>query len=151
MTNRGCELWPRAPFCVSRFLSRVRIEGCGEGYLILSGHGMREELLPWRKTSYCRCHELKCSAICFRFQLNPHSLSAPISLKTDTPSRPYSCVSADHNNQNADYSRGILHSLHVTSLESKASWLHDLSGYSFLIFRLISAWHRIPQYIFIQG
>ena len=26
-------------------------------YLIRSGHGMREELLPWRKTSYCKCHE----------------------------------------------------------------------------------------------
>ena len=28
MTKRGCELWPRAPFCVSRFLSRARKEGC---------------------------------------------------------------------------------------------------------------------------
>ena len=24
MTKRGCELWPRAPFCVSRFLSHAR-------------------------------------------------------------------------------------------------------------------------------
>ena len=24
MTKRGCELWPRAPFCVSRFLSQKR-------------------------------------------------------------------------------------------------------------------------------
>ena len=27
MTKRGCELWPPAPFCVSRFLSRARKEG----------------------------------------------------------------------------------------------------------------------------
>ena len=38
-------------------------------YLIRSGEGMREELLPWRKTSYCRCHELECSAICLQFQM----------------------------------------------------------------------------------
>ena len=32
---------------------------------------MREELFPWRKTSYCSCHELKCSAIFFLFQMEP--------------------------------------------------------------------------------
>ena len=26
--KRGCELWPRAPFCVSLFLSRARKQGC---------------------------------------------------------------------------------------------------------------------------
>ena len=117
MTKRGCELWPRAPFCVSRFLSRARKEGCvnwscqgmelclilwhvvmppiarGQTWLYQpspvstvpntgrnlsnsnygwhdeeeEGYEMREELLRWRKTSYCRCHELKCSAIFFKF------------------------------------------------------------------------------------
>ena len=38
-------------------------------YLIRSWQGMRKELLPWRKTSYCRCHELECSAFCLQFQM----------------------------------------------------------------------------------
>ena len=32
---------------------------------------MREELSPWRKTSYCRCHELKCFSFFFQFQMEP--------------------------------------------------------------------------------
>ena len=46
---------------------------------------VREDMLPWRKTSYCRCHELKCSAIFFPIQNGTHILSAPISLKNDIP------------------------------------------------------------------
>ena len=55
-------------------------------YLIMSGRGIREERLPWRKTTYCRCHELKCYAICFQFRMKPsYSLPSPISLKNDVP------------------------------------------------------------------
>ena len=43
MTKRGCELWPRAPFCVSRFLSRARKEGC----VIWSCQGMELCLILW--------------------------------------------------------------------------------------------------------
>ena len=43
MTKRGCELWPRAPFCVSRFLSRARKEGC----VIWSCQGMELCIILW--------------------------------------------------------------------------------------------------------
>ena len=43
MTKRGCELWPRAPFCVSRFISRARKEGC----VIWSCQGMELCIILW--------------------------------------------------------------------------------------------------------
>ena len=89
---------------------------------------MREELLPWRKTSYCRCHELKCSAIFFPIPYGTHILSAPISLKNDIPCtlmpvsfaiismRLYPCDTA-------------FAACNITRV-SNSSWLHGLSGYS---------------------
>ncbi len=43
MTKRGCELWPRTPFCVSRFLSCASKEGC----VIWSCQGMALCLILW--------------------------------------------------------------------------------------------------------
>ena len=89
---------------------------------------MREELLSWRKTSYCRCHELKCSAIFFPIPNGTHILSAPISLKNDIPCtmipvsfaiismRLYPCDTA-------------LAECNITRV-SNSSWLHGLSRYS---------------------
>ena len=120
MTKHDCEL--RAPFCVSRFLSRARKEGCVswscqgmELYLILwhvvmsliargqtwlyqpspvSTVPNTEELLLWRKTSYCRsCHELKCSAISFQFQMEPTFYQRQYHRRTMSPVQLCQCLS----------------------------------------------------------
>ena len=78
---------------------------------------------------YCRCHELKCSAICFQFQTELTFISANI---TEERYPLYDCP--------------IVFSLAIISMRlypcdtafaaynitrvSKSSWLHGLSGYS---------------------
>ena len=60
---------------------------------------MREELLPWRKPSYCRifCHDLYMFRYLVPIPNKTHSLSAPISLKNHY----YDYVSVVRNNQYA--------------------------------------------------
>ena len=85
-------------------------------YLILSGHGMREELLPWRKTSYCRCHELKCSEICFQLQVKSTVCQRQYNWITISLVRLCQCRSQY---SVCAYNRAILHSLHATTLSCR--------------------------------
>ena len=141
MTKRGRELWPRGPFCASRFLSRARKEWCviwssqgmecGKSFCLGGRHRTAEsDVMNWNVPQFVS-----------NYKWNTEFVSANI---TEERYPQYDYVSAFRNNQYAltpvRYCiRCMQHHSRIELIMASA----DIQTHQRL--------HRTPQYMFIQS
>ena len=108
---------------------------------------MWDELLPCRMISYCRCHELKCSAICFQFQIKPNVCHRQYHRRT------ISLVGPTMTSMSfAIISMRLLTLRYCIRCMQHHSRIELLMvAWPWRIFTLIITWHRTSQYMFIQS